>query len=70
MNPLPYSHFYRESMDKKFISSRGSKLFIWDGTLYLARYHNSKEHRLSAVEIPAETAKYFLEIIETVRTEE
>ena len=70
MNPLPYIHFYRKSTDKKFISSRGSRFFIWDGTLYLARYHNSKEHRLSAVEIPAETAKYFLETIEAVRTEE
>ena len=70
INPLPYIHFYRESIDKKFISSKGSHFFIWDGTLYLARYDNHKDHRLSAVKIPEETGAYFLEIIENIRTGE
>lgn len=68
INPLPYIHFYRESKDEKFKSSTASHFFVWDGVLYLGRYHNQSEHRLSTVEIPADTAAYFLEIIENVRS--
>ncbi|NCE63483.1 hypothetical protein D1159_02525 [Pseudoflavonifractor sp. 524-17] len=43
---------------------RGDRFFILDGALYLARYHNQSEHTLSAVEIPAETAAYFIALVE------
>lgn len=70
VNPLPYIRFYRASKDGVFRSFRGNRFFVREGALYLARYHNQSEHRLSAVQIPEETGAYFLEIIENVRSGE
>lgn len=66
-DPGSYIHFYRESKDGHFVSFRGDRFFILDGALYLGRYHNQSEHTLSAVEIPAETAAYFIALVEDLR---
>lgn len=65
IDPKPYFTFYKESKDEHFTSTKKYHFFILDGTLYLARYYNMSEHTLSAVEIPAEMAEYFIEIAES-----
>lgn len=60
----PFISFYRESRDGLFTSSKASKFFILDGKMYLARYWNGKEERVSAVEIPEENSAYFVALVE------
>lgn len=60
----PYINFYRESRDGLFTSSKASNFFILDGTMYLARYHNGTKEIVSAVELPEETAAYFIDLVE------
>lgn len=66
----PFINFYRESRDGLFTSSKASKFFILDGTLYLARYWNLKEEVVSAVELPEESSAYFVALVEGFQAEE
>lgn len=64
VDPRPYISFYKDSKDGVFTSYKAHYFFLMDGKLYLARYHNSSEEVVAAVEVPEETADYFIEIIE------
>lgn len=69
VDPRPYINFFKESKDGIFVSFKAHYFFILDGTMYLARYHNISEHFVSAVEVPKETADYFIELVEGFQNE-
>ncbi|MCI8537069.1 MAG: hypothetical protein HFF18_00175 [Oscillospiraceae bacterium] len=67
--PWPYINFFKISKDGILESFKAYYFFILDGTMYQARYHNLSEDSVSAVEVPEETAAYFIELVERLQTE-
>ena len=45
---------------------RGDKFFITDGKLYYLRYYSGKDQLLHVIEIPEETASYFIDLVKSL----
>lgn len=58
--------FYKQSRDDCFRTFRGDKFSIIDGTLYYIRKYNGKEELLYVIEVPEETANYFIELVKSL----
>ncbi|MCI8650554.1 MAG: hypothetical protein HFG20_10625 [Anaerotruncus sp.] len=65
-----YFTFYKQSKDGLFVSFRGNKFFLCEDKLYLARTQNGTTNIITAVEIPQETASYFIELVKKFQKEE
>ncbi|MCI8341622.1 MAG: hypothetical protein HFE62_00170 [Firmicutes bacterium] len=59
-----FFNFFKESNDGSFCSFKGDLFFVCDENMYLLRTRNMSENVINAVEVPKETAFYFIEIFE------
>lgn len=60
---LYYLTFYLESNDSAFVTFKGDKFFIIDGKMYFFRYYDGQDKMLHVIEVPEETAEYFIDLV-------
>lgn len=60
--------FYKQSRDDCFGTFRGDRFSIIDGKLYYIRNYNGKEKLLHVIEIPEETASYFIDLVDSLNS--
>lgn len=58
--------FYKQSNDGCFVTFQGDKFSIIDGKLYYIRYYSGKEELLHVIEVPEETASYFIDLVHSL----
>lgn len=58
--------FYKKSIDGCFQTFQGDQFSIIDGTLYYIHKYNGKEELLYVIEVPEETASYFIELVKSL----
>lgn len=58
--------FYKESNDGNFVTFKGDEYTIVDGKLYYIRNYNAKEKMLHVIEMPEETADYFIDLVNSL----